>query len=95
MDPKPLTTSKYWNEIHKASRPQSDRRKSWIKQVARAILEAKVLDKYMSSYSDYLFWEQLLTKHVPFARGGKAIEIGSAPGDHLIVLHKKFGYELV
>jgi SAM-dependent methyltransferase len=47
--------------------------------------------KYFCSYSDYLLWNVILRKYMPPKRGGKGLEVGSAPGNFLVGLHKSFG----
>lgn len=44
-------------------------------------------------YDQWLLWEVLYPKFLPRGAGLRVLEIGSAPGTHLIELHRRFGYE--
>jgi len=43
-------------------------------------------------YADYLLWENIYPKYLG-KKGAKVVEIGSAPGNELVRLHKVFGLE--
>lgn len=45
------------------------------------------------SYQDFLFWDVILPKYVPEGKGKRALEIGSAPGERMIRLQQRLGYE--
>jgi SAM-dependent methyltransferase len=47
----------------------------------------------LSDYSNYMLWEVILSSYLPKGATLKALEIGSAPGYHLLQLRKAFGYE--
>ena len=41
-------------------------------------------------YADYLLWENILKRYFSGIKGGKVLEIGSAPGEFLIQLSRRF-----
>ena len=41
-------------------------------------------------YADYLLWENVLKRYFSGIKGGKVLEIGSAPGEFLIQLSRRF-----
>lgn len=49
--------------------------------------------EWMRDYRDYLLWDVIYPRYLQAKRGAKALEVGSAPGTHLIHLHKTFGFE--
>ncbi len=44
------------------------------------------------NYHDYLLWEVLYKRFMPSTKGAKVLEVGSAPGGHLVRLSKRFGF---
>ena len=60
----------------------------WIKQLFGASLK---------DHSNYLLWDVMMAELLPPNAGQDArltvLEIGSAPGEHLLLFHEKFGYE--
>jgi 2-polyprenyl-3-methyl-5-hydroxy-6-metoxy-1,4-benzoquinol methylase len=44
------------------------------------------------SYSDWLLWDVILPKYLPRRAGARVLEVGSAPGNNLVRLHRLFGY---
>jgi SAM-dependent methyltransferase len=47
----------------------------------------------MKSYEDYLLWEVIYPAYLPGAEGSSVIEIGSAPGKHLVKMRDRLGCE--
>jgi SAM-dependent methyltransferase len=47
---------------------------------------------HLTDYSNYLLWEIILGAYLPKNAALKALEIGSAPGYHLLRMKKLFGY---
>ena len=45
----------------------------------------------MRDYDDYLLWEVIYESHWPRPTGAEVLEIGSAPGDYLVRLSRRFG----
>ena len=86
-----LSPKEYWDSIyHPKQRRHSlgGRMKAAVKRVI-----GKEFADYFSSYQDYLLWEVFYKKYLPAKSGAKVMEIGSAPGRHLLRLWEVFGYE--
>jgi 2-polyprenyl-3-methyl-5-hydroxy-6-metoxy-1,4-benzoquinol methylase len=49
-------------------------------------------DHAVQNYHDYIMWNVIYKKFMPKKSGLKILEIGSAPGHHLVRLRKEFGY---
>lgn len=47
---------------------------------------------YLCQYSDYLLWNVIFKKYLHKHKDAKVLEVGSAPGDFLIRLHKTYGF---
>ncbi len=47
--------------------------------------------EYFYSYADYLQWKVIYPKYLSQRQGQRIVEIGSAPGDHLVRLASFFG----
>lgn len=62
--------------------------KHWLR---RALGERTV--EMFKDYDEWLLWNVLYPKYLPRGAGLQVLEIGSAPGKHLIELHRRFGYE--
>ena len=65
--------------------------KSRVKMKIKALMGRRLLD-YMRSYEDYLLWDVIYKNHLPKKEGLKVLEVGSAPGEHLVRLSKRFGF---
>jgi SAM-dependent methyltransferase len=52
----------------------------------------RFLGTSLMDHSNYLLWEVMLTELLPHDANLKVVEVGSAPGAHLLLLHEKFGY---
>jgi SAM-dependent methyltransferase len=94
-----LTRKEYWDEVHEAEeaaclprrepigappRPTSLAKRALKRLMGRRLLEA------MRSYDDYLLWSGLYPRFLPPA-GSTVVEVGSAPGEHLVRLKQTFG----
>lgn len=99
-----LTEKHFWNSTHineredwnSTSRSKEMEQglsspKSRIKSAIKAILGKRVLE-YVRSYEDYLLCEVIYKKYMPETRGLKLLEVGSAPGEHLVRLSKQYGF---
>ncbi len=83
---KKLSEKGYWDSIYKNSPKEKDDTvsavthcKNWLKRQTR-------------DYSNYLIWENIYPKYLPKSETMKVIEIGCAPGKHIISMHKRYGY---
>ncbi len=47
----------------------------------------------VNSYTDRVLWEHIYPAFLPLTAGLKVLEVGSAPGEHLIAFHRRFGYD--
>lgn len=93
-----LTERNYWDTVYRGSEghPEaapvdldtsiSRRLKTWVK----GILGPAFTDA-LRNYDDYLLWEVILPRFLQQRAGQSAVEIGSAPGDFLVALHRHFG----
>ena len=92
-----LTEKAYWNSLYEPKVLEQERRSSkrhlrlLIKRILVATFGGKALE-YRHSYADYLLWNVIYKKYMPKAKGAKVLEIGSAPGWHLVRLNQTFGF---
>ena len=74
-----LSDKKYWNSLYRQEKNK-----------------VKFFDKkrwpYRFRYNDYILWEAILKKHLPYKKEAKVLEIGSAPGNFLVNINREFGY---
>lgn len=93
-----LTERNYWDTVYRGSEGHTEaapvdldtsigrRLKTWVK----GILGPAFIDA-LRNYDDYLLWEVILPRFLQQRAGQSAVEIGSAPGDFLVALHRRFG----
>ncbi len=90
---KPLTDMEHWNSLYDpraaSAAPGATNR---LKTAMKRLLGPTVLE-YMRDYRDYLLWDVTYPRFLDAKRGAKALEVGSAPGYHLIRLRDAFGFE--
>ena len=80
-----LTDEQFWNEGYETtSRSLGRRMRRVLLGVARRVLSS-------NTYSEYHLWRRMLPRYLSEAKGKRAIEIGSAPGDFLVRLFHTFG----
>ena len=89
-----LTRREHWDAVHdsekaEAARPREAVRSHWTRRVLKRVLGNRFLE-YMGSYDDHQIWDVIYPQHMP-APGATVVEIGSAPGEHLVKLSKTFG----
>jgi O-antigen/teichoic acid export membrane protein/GT2 family glycosyltransferase/2-polyprenyl-3-methyl-5-hydroxy-6-metoxy-1,4-benzoquinol methylase len=88
-----INEREYWDSALRSDcverRPSSP--KSRIKSAIKAMLGKRVLE-YVRSYEDYLLCDVIYKKYLPKTRDLKVLEVGSAPGEHLVRLSKLFGF---
>lgn len=93
-----LTERNYWDTVYRGSEGHPEaapfdldtsigrRLKTRIKRIlGPAFIDA------LRNYDDYLLWEVILPRFLQKRPGQSAVEIGSAPGDFLVELHRRFG----
>ena len=83
---KRLTDKKRWDHLYKKTQDNSK------PLVLEASFTGEGLRKYFYSYSDHLLWNVIFKKYLPKTEGARVLEVGSAPGDFLVRLHKTYGF---
>ena len=58
----------------------------------KKVIPPKILESMTTPYERYVLWEVIYSRYLPRRKGAKVLEIGSAPGHHLVELAKVFGY---
>jgi SAM-dependent methyltransferase len=89
-----LTRREHWDSVHAAdergsSVPAPAAPERWPRRALKRLFGARLRD-YMSSYDDHQLWTGIYPHHVP-PPGAAVVEIGSAPGEHLVRLSETFG----
>jgi 2-polyprenyl-3-methyl-5-hydroxy-6-metoxy-1,4-benzoquinol methylase len=95
-----LSEKKHWDTVHQSQVEQADAfplvptpktssRK--LKDRVKKLFGKRVFDYMLCSYHRYLFWNVLLKKYLPDARGAKLLEVGSAPGTISLQFHNETG----
>ena len=100
-----LVDKQYWEQTHQTEKALRDEtyqgsdphqtKPTFLRAVKtriKSLLGPKFLT-YIRSYEDFFLWEVLYSKYLPGQPGLKVLEIGSAPGDHLVRLQERFGFE--
>lgn len=77
-----LTNKQYWDDFYKNLK----------KSDGKSFFQKYFPQPKVANYSNYLLWNDILSRYLPKERGLKILEIGSAPGGYLINFHKKFSY---
>jgi SAM-dependent methyltransferase len=86
-----LTDTEYWDSTYAPlSIPPS--RTGRVKTLLKRLLGPRVLE-YMRDYRDFQIWEVIYPKFLFPNREARVLEVGSAPGYHLIRLRDVFGFE--
>ena len=88
-----LTKKKFWNSLYKSKIFENEQKTSegMLKSIIKTIFGKNII-RYMHNYSDYLLWNVIYKKYMPKKKGMKVLEIGSAPGNYLVRLSKKFDF---
>jgi hypothetical protein len=73
------------NAVAAASRSQGS--------VARLLCRVGGIDSLSAIYPDHQFWNVILPKYLQRGTAARVIEIGSAPGDNLVEINHRFGFE--
>ena len=95
-----LTDRQYWDSVYEAEAgvplhppeaapgaPPAGRR---VKRLIKKLLGGTILDA-AQSYAEYRLWDVIYRTHMPALAGADVLEIGSAPGTHLVQLRDAFG----
>lgn len=89
-----LTQPEHWDAVHafeqaEAASPPPKGKASWARRGVKRLLGDRLVE-YMGGYDDHEIWNVLYRRHMP-RPGASVVEIGSAPGEHLVKLHERFG----
>lgn len=87
-----LTQPSYWDTKYdnaNSPRPTATQR---LKTFIRKLLGRQIV-AFSRDYSDYLLWHVFYETQLPHLQGAKVLEVGSAPGDHLVKFREVLGYE--
>ena len=92
-----LTKRTYWDVVHEAEgrgRIVADQRSPWrrVKDATKRRLGSQRMAS-IGNYDDFLLWEAILPKYLGGRAGQALVEIGSAPGDFLVRVSRRFGVE--
>jgi SAM-dependent methyltransferase len=89
-----LTEKAYWNGKYAPGGAVSGAAavQGPVIAVIKRLLGPRMVER-LRHYPDYLLWEVLYAKHLPRRRGARVLDVGSAPGEHLVRLWRSFGYE--
>jgi 2-polyprenyl-3-methyl-5-hydroxy-6-metoxy-1,4-benzoquinol methylase len=89
-----LSDKSYWNKIYKNPTLLDDNKPdSWPKRTLHYILRGILKERWDRSYSDWFVWDVLFPTYLSDGLNGKILEIGSAPGHHVVRFAKMFGME--
>jgi hypothetical protein len=89
MNNKKLTKKQYWDAMYGAADKDKDLPAAKHGFIYRFFY--RYFHKVRYGYAGYLLFDVMYRKYLP--RGEqKIIEIGSAPGGNLIIMHENFGY---
>lgn len=84
-----LTEEGYWDGVHAAEDAAWSRTPTPARRLKRLLGPRLVAS--LRAYDNYLLWDVILPRHLEAFRGGRAVEIGSAPGDFVARLAERFG----
>jgi SAM-dependent methyltransferase len=89
-----LTRREHWDSVHASeglgfASSLEAVKEHWFRRRVKRLLGTRLRD-YMSNYDDHQLWKVIYPRHVPGA-GAAVVEIGSAPGEHLVRLSETFG----
>jgi SAM-dependent methyltransferase len=88
-----LTQREHWDAVHASERAEVTRPRLLAGGHWRATLKNLVGQRLLAttqSYDDHQIWNVLYPRFMP-RPGATVVEIGSAPGEHLVRLRERFG----
>src|SRR5437764_1489432 len=90
-----LTEKDYWDAKYSPGRQRADGavapQRGLVAGIKRLVGPRVV--EYLRHYPEYLLWDVLYRENLPAKRGARVLEVGSAPGEHLVQLWRTFGFE--
>ena len=87
-----LTEKKDWDVIYDPDDVKHKRLD--VRRTVKALVRKYGGDKtlgYMSNYAEHLLWEVIYPRYLPRTGRAKVLEVGCAPGHHLVRLAQTFG----
>jgi len=88
-----LTETAYWDSLYDpAAASTAPRPPSRTKALLRRLVGPKVRE-LVQDYREYLVWNTVYPQHLSGRKGARVLEVGSAPGTHLVQLHQTYGLE--
>jgi len=87
-----LTDKHYWDSVHSAPTTASAVAQVGGTSHRRAL--GLVPRSWLGDYSNWVRWERLYPRFLPKERASRVLEVGSAPGHHLVELHRRWGYRV-
>jgi SAM-dependent methyltransferase len=84
-----LSRREYWDSVHSSRKEPHPPRKAGGKRAGGSRLR-----EWARGYDEHLLWNVIYPSFIPADACGKAVEIGSAPGRHLVRLHERFGCDV-
>jgi len=88
--PEDLSGREYWDSVHSGRKGSGA--PAYVR-AARRVLGHSLTAK-MGSYEDYLLWNVIYPSFLAGMEGRSVIEIGSAPGRHLVRMRERLGCEV-
>jgi len=89
-----LTEKKDWDVIYAPDGAKHKRR--GLRGKAKALVTKYLGDRalgYVSNYAEHLLWDVIYPTYLLKTKRAKVLEVGSAPGHHLVRLARTFGFE--
>lgn len=88
-----LSNSEAWDRAHARRGAAGFDGQAGVAESWLARLRGPRYPGSVNSYTDCVLWEHIYPAFLPRTPGLKVLEVGSAPGEHLIAFHRRFGYE--
>lgn len=85
-----LTNQAYWETVYEDSEAERIQDKKDLDYYLK-LLVGENIASLIRPYDHYLLWDVLYKKYLSDSKNKTIIEIGSAPGQHLIKLNKEYG----
>jgi 2-polyprenyl-3-methyl-5-hydroxy-6-metoxy-1,4-benzoquinol methylase len=79
-----LTEKTYWNEVHESKGGRLER-------LAKSLI-SKPTFRFLASYPQHVLWSRIYAPFLPTEKNLTVLEVGSSPGNHLVRLHRTYGY---
>src|SRR4051812_15040045 len=80
-----LTQQSYWEDVH--------REHVGVRSMLSRLISPRAAEFLLRRHTDDVIYKTAVGPHLPPRRDWRLLEVGSAPGDRLLFLHERFGYE--